>query len=342
MTDALSRLTEKYLEALEAYLAAGDETALSHAYELGRGAMIEGLGVLDMAVMHRSALKELVMTASSDERARYANAAADFLHEALSPFEMSFRGYRAANDELRALNERLERQVAATEAANRELEAFSYSVSHDLRAPLRSIDGYSRILLEDYGELLDDTAKRYLQKVHDSTMTMSELIEGLLTLAKVSRAEIQRVDVNASHLVRRIAERLAASSPERSCTFTIEPDVTLRGDSRLLTALFENLIGNAWKFTSKRAHAEITFGQEMRDGARTYFVRDNGAGFNMDYANKLFGAFQRLHSTSEFEGTGIGLATVQRIVNRHGGRIWADGKVDGGATFYFTLGGDAP
>ncbi len=335
----MEALGREYVAALEAYVEARDEPALSRGYELGRRALADGLGVLDMAVLHRAALAEAVTLSARADRERFARSAADFFHELLSPFEMSFRGYRSANDELQHLNEILRQQKEAAENANRELESFSYSVSHDLRAPLRSIDGFSQILLEDYAEALDEGGKKYLRYVVESAQRMGQLIDDLLGLARVSRADISRVEVDMTSLVSGICDRLRASCPERVCAFAIQSGVRGTGDARLLAVLLENLLGNAWKFTSKRTKAEIAFGSEERGGTTAYFVRDNGAGFDMTYANRLFGAFQRLHSATEFEGTGIGLATVQRVVNRHDGRVWAEGKLDSGASFYFTLGG---
>ena len=329
----------EYVSALETYLEAGDESALSQAYELGRRAMAEDLGVLDMALLHRTALEELVLLVSAADQPRFAQAAADIFKELLSPFEMAFRGYRGANEELQRVNETLRQQKEAVEIANRELEAFSYSVAHDLRSPLRIIDGYSHILLEDFADSLDDDRKKYLRKVREAAQHMAQLIDALLLLARVTRAEIHRVDVDLTALARRVSERLRAASPERDGAFIVEDGLRGSGDSHLLGVLLENLLGNAWKFTSKCKQAEITFGCDKRDGKPKYFVQDNGAGFEMAYAARLFGAFQRLHSASEFEGTGIGLATVQRVVHRHDGRVWAEGKIDGGATFYFTLGG---
>jgi light-regulated signal transduction histidine kinase (bacteriophytochrome) len=329
----------RYVEALEAYLRAGDEPALSRAYELGRRAMVDGLGVLDMALVHRTAVQAIVVPAASEARARYAAAASDFFQELLSPFEMSFRGYRAANDNLRGLNESLRRQKEALEDVNRELESFSYSVSHDLRAPLRSIDGFSQALAEDCGGALDEQGKRYLGRIRDAAQRMGRLIDDLLSLARVTRSELDRRDVDVSALVRRIAERLQRETPTRTVRFEIQEGVHAVADGRLLEPLFENLLGNAWKFTSRRAEARIAFGHEVRDGLKVFFVKDDGAGFDMAYAGKLFGTFQRLHSEREFEGTGVGLATVQRIVHRHDGRIWAQGEVDRGAEFYFTLEG---
>jgi light-regulated signal transduction histidine kinase (bacteriophytochrome) len=339
MTDRVNGLRREYISALERYIESVDEGGLSRAYELGRRAMIGGLGVLDMAALHRAAVKAVVVAAPTQAQARYADAAANFFDEVVSPFEMSLRGYRAANDELQQLNETLRQQKAAIEHVNRELESFSYSVSHDLRAPLRSIDGFSQVLAEKIAGVLDDEGRKYLGYICEATNRMGQLIDDLLGLARVTRTEIHRIDVDLSAVVHRIADRLRAADSQRVVTFTIEKGVRANGDARLLAVVLENLVGNAWKFTAKREHAAIAFGDERRDGVTTYFVRDNGAGFDMTYAPKLFGAFQRLHTASEFEGTGIGLATVERIVHRHGGRVWAEAQVGAGASFFFTLGG---
>jgi len=338
VTGPLDGFGQTYVSALDAFLRTRDEAALSCAYELGRQAVAQGLGVLDMAVLHQAAVGVLVVSAAPAQQLQITAVAADFFTELLSPFEMSFRGYRAANEELQRLNESLRLQKEAVELANRELESFSYSVSHDLRAPLRSIDAFSQIVLEDNGTALDEVGRHNLQRIHDSAQRMAKLIDGLLALAGVTRTEIRRVDVNLTVLARRIAEGLRATSPDRDVDFIVEDDIRGTGDANLLAVVLENLLGNAWKYTAKRAHAEIRFGREERDGKQTYYVRDNGAGFDMTVAPKLFTPFQRFHSASEFEGTGIGLATVRRVVQRHDGHVWADGTIDGGATFYFTLG----
>ncbi len=231
---------------------------------------------------------------------------------------------------LEATNERLE-------AVNSELEAFSYSVSHDLRAPLRGVDGFSQALLEDYSDKLTDEGKHYLHRIRSGAQRMGQLIDDMLKLSRVTRGEMQMERVSLSTFALEILRDLARREPERRVTTTIAPEVVVVGDVRLLKIVLENLLGNAWKFTSKRPEATIEFGLSRQNDRLAYFVRDNGAGFDAAYSGRLFGAFQRLHTTEEFPGTGVGLATVQRIIHRHGGRIWAESQVGEGATFYFTL-----
>ena len=236
------------------------------------------------------------------------------------------------------LDQRVQERTAELAATNAELEAFSYSVSHDLRAPLRSIDGFSAALVEDYGETIDAEGKNYLNRIRSNSQTMADLIDGLLTLSRLTRTEMRRETVNLSDNAADIMLQMRERDPQRQVKVDIAPNLITQGDGRLLRNVLENLLGNSWKFTAKTENAHIEFGSLLQEGQTVYFVRDNGAGFDMTYANKLFGAFQRLHGAKEYEGTGIGLATVQRIVRRHGGRIWAEGQVGVGATFFFTLG----
>ncbi|MCH8892564.1 MAG: GAF domain-containing protein [Chloroflexi bacterium] len=230
-----------------------------------------------------------------------------------------------------------ERRTAELDATNQELEAFSYSVSHDLRAPLRGIDGFSQALMNEYSDVLDEQAQHYLERVRTGSERMGQLIDDLLALSQVTRGEMRRENVDLSDLARTIVTGLQERDPQRQVEFVIQDGVVLNGDTRLLRVALENLLGNAWKYTGKHDQARIEFGLTEDDGKRTCFIRDDGSGFDMAYADRLFGAFQRLHDASEFEGSGIGLATVQRIINRHGGRIWAESAVDEGATFFFTL-----
>jgi signal transduction histidine kinase len=242
-----------------------------------------------------------------------------------------------AYDELKASEEREFERAAQLEASNRELEAFSYSVSHDLRAPLRGIDGFSQALLEDYADQLDTQGKDYLQRVRAASQRLEHIIDDMLILSRVTRSEMRRELVNLSTMAQEIAAEFQASQSERPVSIVIAPGIVVKADPNLMRIALENLLDNAWKFTSKHATARIEVGVTVNNGEYAYYVRDDGAGFNMAYVEKLFGAFQRLHPISDFGGTGIGLATVQRIILRHGGRVWAEGDEEQGATFYFTL-----
>jgi two-component system NtrC family sensor kinase len=308
----------------------------------------------------------LIMHTSNEEQAAMIegiNAGADDFIAKSSDLEVLCARVRAQlrrkqfEDENRSIREQLlqkevevvaansARELAEIRAAfvdelkskNIELEAFSYSVSHDLRAPLRSIDGFSKLLLADYAGKLDAKGQDYLQIVRESTQRMGELIDDLLLLSRVGRADLTRDRIDLSAIARTVSEELNQRDPDRHVKWCVEDQLLVEADSGLMRVAFDNLLGNAWKFTAKVSAPRVDVGTDQQEGVPVFFVRDNGAGFSMEYAEKLFSPFQRLHTESEFEGTGIGLATVHRIVDRHGGRIWADSAVDHGATFYFTI-----
>lgn len=277
-----------------------------------------------------------------------------FIDVEIVSHEITWNGHRArlvsANDvteRLKAearileLNTNLEALVRERtqqlETVNRELEAFSYSVSHDLRAPLRVIDGFSQALMEDYAKLLEGSGSRYLGRIRVTTQRMGLLIDDLLTLARISRRSVKRGEVDLSALVSEVLRELREKEPAREVAVRVQPGMRAAADRGLVKIALDNLVGNAWKFTSRTPAASIEIGREHLDGAEVFYVRDNGAGFEMQYAHKLFGAFQRLHAESDFTGTGIGLATVQRIVALHHGRIWAEAEPGRGAVFRFTL-----
>ena len=301
-----------------------------------RETMIEGLGAgaddfisksSDFAVLHARVGAQLRRKQFEDENRLF--------REQLLEKELEAAEARSAKDvaEVRAA------LVEELELKNKELDAFSYSVAHDLRAPLRSIDGFSQALLEDYADKLDDMGQQYLRYVRESAQQMAELIDNLLDLSRITRSELVRGALDLTSIAHEVTGRLRRQNPKQDVSTVVADGLLAEGDARLLTVVFENLLGNAWKFSSKRADATIEVGAVDRDARRAFFVRDNGAGFDMAYAAKLFGVFQRLHSSAEFEGSGIGLATVQRIIHRHGGRVWAEGEVGRGATFFFTLEG---
>jgi signal transduction histidine kinase len=250
---------------------------------------------------------------------------------------------RQATDEIRLLNSELEKRVsrrtAQLEASNQELEAFSYSVSHDLRAPLKTINGFSHLLERTLIGNVGEKGQHYLNRIRAGTRQMGELIDGLLSLAQLSRDKLQLSEVNLADIARSICKECRERDPERQAQILVQEPMRAMGDQRLLSVVLQNLIGNAWKFTSRVEMARIEVGSQPQDAGETvYFVKDNGAGFDMAYADKLFGTFQRLHSPGDFAGTGIGLATVKRVIDRHGGRIWAQSKEGVGAVFFFTLG----
>ena len=244
---------------------------------------------------------------------------------------------KMAEDRIARLNAEITERNEGLLAANRELESFSYSVSHDLRAPLRSINGFSAALLEDHADKLDAEAQSYLQRIRAGATRMGHLIDDMITLARTARVEMSLENVDLSAIAQEVANQLHAMQPERKVEFRIQPALVVQGDRNLLRSVLENLLENAWKFTSKKPAALIDLGAERHSHDLVYFVRDNGAGFDMRYVDKLFGVFQRLHNEKDYSGTGVGLATVQRIIQRHGGTIWAESRPGQGATFYFEL-----
>jgi light-regulated signal transduction histidine kinase (bacteriophytochrome) len=302
-----------------------------------------------VALLVAASLLPLAVSAVLDIRAsrsRLRASVADLLTAHVDQLQLQIdafhQGYLLSAIDNAVLVETLERRVAARtaalEAANQELEAFSFSVSHDLRAPLRTIGGFSDILLADYAGQLAPDAGRYLQRIRAATHRMSGLIDDLLNLARITRVQLRWAPIDLAVIAAPIIAELARRDPGRITQIHVVPGLTGHGDGKLMTIALENLLGNAWKFTAKQSAAEIWLGSEDRDGHRAFFVRDSGAGFDMKYADKLFLPFQRLHTTDDFEGVGVGLATVQRIISHHGGRIWAESRVGAGATFFFFLG----
>jgi signal transduction histidine kinase len=261
-------------------------------------------------------------------------------------FDAMAHDIAADREQLARINEELEARVEARTRdladANQEYQAFAYSVSHDLRAPLRGLTGFSQVLLDDYGEQLDETARDYLRRIQRASQRMSRLIDGLLKLSRLGRSEIECSPLDLSRMAAEILRELADADSGRNVQTVVEPGVTGSGDPRLVRDVLQNLLGNAWKFTSKTDRARIEFGSRQEGQETVYFVRDNGAGFDQAYAHKLFTPFLRLHANEEFEGDGIGLSTVQRIIHRHGGRVWGEGQLGKGASFYFTLGSFMP
>jgi light-regulated signal transduction histidine kinase (bacteriophytochrome) len=239
--------------------------------------------------------------------------------------------------EIEKLNKELEKNIEQQKALNKELESFSYSVSHDLRAPLRSIDGYTRILVEDYGQKLDEEAHRLMSTIMNNAQKMNKLIDDLLSFSRLGKQNLDKSELDMNVIFNSIINEIKGHGPGEKTEFDVKPMISARGDRNLITQVVINLINNAVKYSSKKEHPHVEVGSFRQDDTNVYYIKDNGAGFDMAYYDKLFGIFQRLHSPSEFEGTGIGLATVQRIINRHKGKVWAEAKPGEGATFYFSL-----
>jgi len=291
---------------------------------------------LEQRVRERTADLEQQSNELAESRQALMNLV-DQLKKTNESLSAEIRQREQAQEEISCLNEDLQRQKLSLEDSNRELESFSYSVSHDLRAPLRHIDGFSLALLDECLDHLDTEGQGYLLRIRSSCLQMGNLIDGLLKLSRLSSIPLQSEQVDLSVLAREVIEQMRLAEPERRVGITVAEGVTVTGDATLLRSVMENLLGNAWKYTRKKEQPIIEFGTTEQGGRQVYYVRDNGAGFDMAYADKLFGVFQRLHKAEEFEGTGVGLATVQRIIHRHGGEVWAEAKVNEGAIFYFSL-----
>jgi signal transduction histidine kinase len=244
---------------------------------------------------------------------------------------------RESEKHLKTVNANLENTIHELAAANKELESFSYSVAHDLRNPLKVISGFADFLIEDYAERLDEEGKNYLYKIKSGTERMNSIIDDILALSKISRQEMEIVDLDLSEMAQLSINELSGANPDRKVEINIQKGLKARADARLMSVTLGNLLGNAWKYTGKTEHPKIEFGSFEKDGQIVYYVKDNGVGFDMRQANKLFAPFQRCHSEKEFKGTGIGLAIVERAIKRHGGNVWTEGEVDNGAIFYFTL-----
>jgi signal transduction histidine kinase len=343
MRDYLVRLLSSrwQVDAAEDGLAALDKAREQRPHLVLSDVMmprLDGFGLLRELRNHprTSSIPVVLLSARAGEEAiiqGLETGADDYLLKPFSARELLARVH--TNLEMARVRQEWSSEL---ERANAELEAFSYSVSHDLRAPLRAIDGFSGVLQTDYADKLDEQGQHYLARVRSATRRMGQLIDDLLSLSKITRAPVQRESVDLTAIARNVLRELARRDSERKVEALVEESLIVQGDPNLCAVLLENLLGNAWKFTSKHVRAQITLSMQQRDDEPVIVVQDNGAGFDMKYAKRLFSPFQRLHSQSQFEGTGIGLAIVQRIVSRHRGRIWAEAEVDQGATFYFTLG----
>lgn len=337
MSDYLQKFGKKYKSLVDDYLISDQELILKQAYELGRQAIVDGMGVLDIAAIHHKILAGLLLNKNVSENNNLIKRTENLFLECLSPFEMTLSGFQEANTTLQQFNETLKQRTIELEYANKELDAFSYSVSHDLRAPLRHISGFVQLLEKSAPSTLNDTSLRYLKIISDSTTLMGNLIDDLLTFSRTGRSDMKKEEVNLLHLVNDVRMEIQRDLKDRNIQWKIGKLPIVYGDKSMLRLVFINLIANAVKFTRICERSEIDIDYNNRADEFIFYVKDNGVGFEMEYADKLFGVFQRLHKQEEFEGTGIGLANVRRIIDRHGGRTWAEGKVNKGATFYFSL-----
>jgi PAS domain S-box-containing protein len=325
-----------------------DEVTGLTDHDLFPKAIADAFRANDLRALHKGAPVVMEETAPHPDGSRFyitvKYPVTDYLDRpyAICGISTDITDLKRAEEQVRRLNAELELRVhdrtSELEASTRELDSFAYSVSHDLRAPLRALDGFSQVLLDDYGRQIDTTGRDYLRRIQAATRRMAGLIDDLLDLSRATRAELVRQPVNLSALARDVVSELERADPERQTEIVIQEGLTCPGDSELLRLVLQNLLSNAWKFTSKRPDGRIEVGSADRDGLPAFYVRDNGAGFDMAHAEKLFVPFQRLHSAADFEGNGVGLAIVARILNRHGGRAWAEGEPGRGATFFFVLG----
>jgi signal transduction histidine kinase len=316
--------------------------------DVGLAGNIDGIAAA-AAIRDEHDIPVVFLTAHADDDTLHRATSTDASAYLVKPFKapdlrcvIEIALHKHATDVRLRENERwleltLQQRTAALEAANSELEAFNYSVAHDLRSPLRGIDSFSHLLIEKYSQQLDDEGLKYLHRVRSAAARMSQLIDALLSLAQVGRGQLQPVDLDFSNLVQSVASEIAAANPERNVRVAIAPGMRAHGDPGLLRVVVANLLENAWKFTGRRQRPAVEVGPVQNTAHPTYYVRDNGAGFDPAYAARLFAAFQRLHADREFPGTGIGLAIVQRVISRHGGTVWADSRPDQGATFFFSL-----
>jgi len=329
-----------YAANLRAYLEEPDESALAAAYEIGRAAMDSGAGVIDIIGAHAGAVESILDGSPADA---ISARSIPFLVECLAPLEMAHRGFMEANGALQTLNADLELRIRERtrqlEEANKDLESFAYSVSHDLRAPLRAIDGFSQTVLEDYAPLLDDAGRFAIERIRANAIRMGRLIDDMLHLARISHGELSPGPTDLGALAGQIVAELREQQPDRNLDVRIAESLVADVDPDFTRIALANLLSNAFKFTGNQTAPRIDFASETQGDEVVYYVRDNGAGFDMAYADQIFRPFERLHSQDDFPGTGIGLATVQRVIRRHGGRIWADAAVGRGATFFFTLNG---
>lgn len=343
MNVALDRddLPSAYVRALAAFVADPSEENLAQGYALGRRALSEGHALIEWAALHDGALSELALGPPDAHRFERAGV---FFRESLTAFEMTQRGYVEANRWLERLNHELRHEVtekqrvaAQLEQVNRDLEAFNDSVAHDLRAPARRIGGFADLLLGEQRPGLSEEAQQTAERIKVAGRKMTELIDGLIAVARTGRSDLTIGTVNLAARARAVIQTLRDAEPQRTVAVEIAEPLEARGDARLLGAVLDNLLRNAWKFTRDQPQARIELGADRTQTPCVYFVRDNGAGFNPAHGHRLFKVFQRLHNEEAFPGTGIGLATVERIIRRHGGRVWAEGVVGQGATIFFTV-----